>query len=161
VAGVLLLPSAYALVAFMSGYWRYRAGLETAAELLLGIGGTFALVLLVRNRWPEARRTRSIAFWRVDIVKHRLVFGVLFLVFTGYGLWTAARNIGDWIVPPETREVVIVGSSVSHRSGVTSIYTQEGSYRTPWFVGFEFDPGPALLTLGGVSGLVLAVTQRR
>jgi hypothetical protein len=101
----------------------------------------------------------SLLVWKVDMVRHRLVFAVIFGAAGALTLWLGANDVGDWLVPPETRSVVVDRTFESIRTGVTTIYTDVGKFQSPLFLSFHVEAGPATLTLGHFSGHVLAVDQ--
>ena len=156
---IAITPAILAVIASRVGGWRYSAGVEAGAYLFLGVGSAFVVAALALGRMPADRRMMSLFIWKIDTVKHRRPVALVFALVGAFVFWVAANDIGDWLVPPDTRSVVIDRSRESIRTGVTSIYTDVGNFEGPWFVSFEVQPGPALLTLGHFSGHVLAVDQ--
>jgi hypothetical protein len=66
--------------------------------------------------------------------------------------------MSDWFVEPD-RSVVTVDREAFARFGVSSYHTDRGWLRSPAFTDIEAHPGPAVVTIGHVSGTLLSIEQ--
>jgi len=135
------------------GGWRFAGALEAGGGLALVFAALVTIRRILRRDVVEtAGRT-------YDFRRHRWVWVPLFVALGGVALVRATLLISDWVVEPD-RSVVTIDREAFARFGVSSLHTTDlGWLRSPAFTDIDAHPGPALVSIGHVSGALLSIEQ--
>ena len=151
IVGVFVVPWIIGMGFIDSLDWRLRAIPQT--WVLVSFGALCALFLATPGRRARARMQNSF------LGRHPHVLMVLAALFA-FGMFAfGAQSAADLLAPADVTTVEITSTSTAGRGPRLRIYTAGPDYTTPLFWVPRVERGPARLTLGHYSGLVLRVEQ--
>ena len=95
-------PIAVGLFLALFGGWRFAGGAEAGGGLAMFLGGTFAIVALVRGDPILAR-----ASTRFDLTRHRWLWIPLIAILAAFCGVRFVLVVGDWVTTPDRLVVTI------------------------------------------------------
>ena len=153
-----LTPGAVGLLFMPTLPWQLRAVPQSWSALVAGIMfGSVAIGLILRSSFRSTFR-RNGGFLGRHLWFSTPVTGVL----AAAGLTIGTQGMLDLVVPPDTIDVVVTATLSTGRGLQEEVLTsgsRSRSYKTPLLWYPPVAVGPARLTVGHFSGLVLRIEQ--
>jgi hypothetical protein len=150
-AVLVLGPLGAGLLLSDVGGWQFRGGLEAGGGIAMVAAAVTATVRMIRRDPTLARVTRY------DLTRHRWLWIPLLALFAGVAGFRSVLVVGDWISSADRMPVTIVREIFNRFA--TEFRTDRGSFQTPWLMRIDAKPGPAIITIGHVSGELLRIEQ--